>query len=72
MRRALPQAPDGPRFRIARVYIRNNEKRIEVYGNEETPSDAMRRVHGETTRTVAVDRRGYIFADNHLEVEERS
>lgn len=72
MRRALRQAPDGPRFRIARIYIRDNEKRIEVFGSEDTPADAMRRVHAETQRTVAVDRRGYIYADNHLEVEERS
>lgn len=72
MRRALPQDPDGPRFRLAHIYVKANEKRIEVFGSEETPSDAMRRVHGERTRTVAVDRRGYIYADNHLEVEEHS
>jgi hypothetical protein len=71
MRRALPQAPDGPRFRIARIYVKNNEKRIEVFDSEDTPGDAVRRIHRESKRTVAVDRRGYIYVDNHLEVEER-
>lgn len=72
MRRALPQAPNGPRFRIARVLVVGNEKRITVFGEEDTPSDAQRRVFAETGRVMAIDRRGYIYVDNHEPIQERN
>ena len=64
-RRVLPPDRDGPRFRITRLFRVGAVMKAEVIGSEDTHSDAMRRVFAEPTRTMAVDRRGDIYADNH-------
>lgn len=71
MKRVLPPDRDGPRFRITRLFRRGAVMKAEVIASEDTPADAMRRVFAESTRAMAVDRRGEIYADNHKPTPER-
>lgn len=71
IRRVLPSDREGPRFRITRLVRIGETLKAEVIGSAESPWEAMQRAFNEVERTVAVDRRGDIYADNHQPIQER-
>lgn len=70
-RRVLPPAPDGDRFRIVRMWRVNGRIKAEIIHGVDQPSHAIMAAFGEPMRTIAVDRRGDIYADNHKPIQER-
>lgn len=62
--RVLP-ACESPRFRIVRLWRVDGKVKAENVGSADTPSEAMRAVFEDrsSSRVVAVDRRGYAYAD---------
>jgi len=71
-RRVLPPDANGPRFRIVRLWTIGTVTKAEVIDSAETPSESMIRVFAEPFRTLAVDRRGDVYTDNHKPIQERT
>ncbi len=71
-RRVLQPAPDGPRFRLVRIWRVHGRMQAEAIGGVGEPKYAIMAAFGEPMRTLAVDRRGDIYADNHRPIQERA
>lgn len=70
-RRVLQPDRDGPRFRIVRIWRVNGRTQAEIIHGVDEPKLAMMAAFGEPMRTLAVDRRGDIYVDNHKPIQER-